>query len=212
LIDAAEAEFSDRGFAGASLRGIMRSAGANPAAVHYHFGSRDELIRAVLDRTLGPLNDRRLELLQGLQLRCKGLPIEVGELVVALVMPDLEALRDLQGRNPRGARLIGLIYAHPTAFVKERVEEHFRPVAEQFMPEFARSVPDIPDDEVAWRVRWCVFGTLIALLSAEADDAPLDLDDLDGSARRLASFIAGGLTAPMATEGDRSSKSMPTPR
>ena len=203
LLHAAEAEFSDRGFAGASLRGIMRSAGANPAAVHYHFGSRDELVRAVLDRTLGPLNERRLDLLGQLRLRAKGEPIALGDLVTALVMPDLEALRDLRRRNPDGARLIGLIYAQPTRFVKERVEEHFRPVAERFMPEFARSIPDIPDDEIAWRVRWCIFGALIALLSADDDDTPLDLDDLDGSAGRLAAFIAGGLIAPLPTGDDR---------
>ena len=181
----------------------MRSASANPAAVHYHFGSRDELVRTVLDRTLGPLNDRRLQLLGQLRLRAKGEPIALGDLVMALVMPDLEALRDLRRRNPRGARLIGLIYAQPTRFVKERVEEHFRPVAQLFMPEFARSIPEIPDDEIAWRVRWCVFGALIALLSADDDDAPLDLDDLDGSARRLAAFIAGGLIAPLPTGDDR---------
>ena len=66
LIDAAELIFARDGFAGASLREIMRDADANPAAVHYHFGGKDGLLEAVLDRVVEPITTRRLELLDGL--------------------------------------------------------------------------------------------------------------------------------------------------
>ena len=59
----AEAEFASAGFQHGSLRKIMREAGVDPGAVHYHFGGREALAAAVLDRILAPLNARRLELL-----------------------------------------------------------------------------------------------------------------------------------------------------
>ncbi len=45
----------------------MRLAAANPAAVHYHFGGKDGLVDAVLDRIVGPVNLRRAELLDRLE-------------------------------------------------------------------------------------------------------------------------------------------------
>ena len=60
LLDAAESLFSDRGIQAASLRAITEQAGANLAAVHYHFGSKQGLVRAVFSRRLAPLNEERL--------------------------------------------------------------------------------------------------------------------------------------------------------
>ena len=44
ILDAAEELFAEQGFA-SSLRNITSSAGVNLAAVNYHFGSKEELIR-----------------------------------------------------------------------------------------------------------------------------------------------------------------------
>ena len=50
LLDAAEALFAELGIAGASMRAITARAGANLAAVHYHFGSKEGLVREVFRR------------------------------------------------------------------------------------------------------------------------------------------------------------------
>ncbi len=52
LLDAAEGLFSDRGFGGVSTREIVERAGANIAAIKYHFGSKEGLYRAVLKRAM----------------------------------------------------------------------------------------------------------------------------------------------------------------
>lgn len=52
LLDAAEALFSERGFGGVSTREIVERAGANIAAIKYHFGSKEGLYRAVLQRAM----------------------------------------------------------------------------------------------------------------------------------------------------------------
>src|SRR5438067_698263 len=55
ILAAARAAFASRGFAGASVRDIARAAGANPALVGYHFGSKEALYDRVLDDAMEPL-------------------------------------------------------------------------------------------------------------------------------------------------------------
>ena len=45
ILVSAEALFAERGFEVVSLREITGAAGANVAAVNYHFGSKEKLIR-----------------------------------------------------------------------------------------------------------------------------------------------------------------------
>lgn len=63
LLDAAKELIAAKGYSGTSLREVTGAAGANLAAVNYHFGSKAELAEAVLKRHLVPLNEQRLVLL-----------------------------------------------------------------------------------------------------------------------------------------------------
>jgi AcrR family transcriptional regulator len=63
LLDAAEGLFAQRGVLGVSLREINAAAGQrNNAALHFHFGDRAGLIRALVDRHLPRLAARQQEL------------------------------------------------------------------------------------------------------------------------------------------------------
>jgi AcrR family transcriptional regulator len=55
LLDAAERQFAERGFAATPVRAVAEEAGVNPALVHYYFGSKFELLQAVFDRVFEPL-------------------------------------------------------------------------------------------------------------------------------------------------------------
>ena len=46
---AAEEQFAARGYAGAAIRDIAKKAGVNPAMIHYYFGSKEGLYRAILE-------------------------------------------------------------------------------------------------------------------------------------------------------------------
>lgn len=188
LLDAAEAEFAGAGIEDGSLRKIMREAGADPGSIHYHFGSRQALVTAVLDRILAPLNARRLELLD--EVVVAG-PPGVSQLIEALIRPDIETARALQVKSPGRARLIGAIYTRPSDFVAARVAAHFAPVADAFRLHLEAALPHLSFAHVAWRIRWCVFGTVGALLTDES--APFDrpADDLiDELVRTLAAALA----------------------
>ena len=57
ILDAAEAMFAKRGYSAASLRDIAVEANVTQPALYNHFGSKEALYRAVLQRGLGPSLD-----------------------------------------------------------------------------------------------------------------------------------------------------------
>src|SRR6478752_2511579 len=64
LLDAATRLFAERGIDNVSIAEIVRSAGQrNASALHYHFGTRNELLRELLAQHVPAIHDRRVELL-----------------------------------------------------------------------------------------------------------------------------------------------------
>src|ERR1700685_4032256 len=55
IMDAAERLFAERGIEAVSLRTINAEAGYSVAALHYHFATRDGLVRALLARAQPPM-------------------------------------------------------------------------------------------------------------------------------------------------------------
>ena len=101
ILDTAERQFALRGFAGTSLRGITREAGVNVAAIHYHYGSKEELLRATMERILAPVNAERLRLLDEAIAAADGAP-SVEAILSAFLCPDLLLIRDLGERGAHG--------------------------------------------------------------------------------------------------------------
>jgi AcrR family transcriptional regulator len=54
VLAAARAAFAERGYEGASIRGIATAAGVDPALVHHYFGSKDKLFLAAVEAPANP--------------------------------------------------------------------------------------------------------------------------------------------------------------
>ena len=67
ILEAAERLFARGGFSATSLRDVASDAGVNLAGANYHFGSKEALLVAVWDRRFGPINEKRLVLLDELE-------------------------------------------------------------------------------------------------------------------------------------------------
>jgi AcrR family transcriptional regulator len=59
ILEAAVAEFADRGFGAATVRGIARAAGVSPGLVLHHYGSRDGLRQACDDHVFDTLTEAK---------------------------------------------------------------------------------------------------------------------------------------------------------
>lgn len=65
IMDAAERLFARNGFQGTTMREIAAEAGLREPGLYNHFGSKDALYAAVLERSLRPMEQRIARLLEG---------------------------------------------------------------------------------------------------------------------------------------------------
>lgn len=56
LIDAGEKLFAERGLSGVSIRELAKTAGANSALISYHFGGKEGLYSAILEKQFFPIS------------------------------------------------------------------------------------------------------------------------------------------------------------
>ncbi|WAL69445.1 helix-turn-helix domain containing protein [Amycolatopsis cynarae] len=96
LLTVAERLLLESGYDAVSVRAINTAAGMNPAAVHYHFGSKDALVAALLEDRLAPIWQDALDLLE--RRRRDGRVPCVPELVDVILGPLGELAADPVGR------------------------------------------------------------------------------------------------------------------
>lgn len=98
LLDAAEQLFASEGIARAQMQAITQLAGQrNSSALHYHFGSRDGLLQAVLARHLDDIDILRAQRLA--ELARRGDSDDLRALVEALVLPLASKLDNRAGHH-----------------------------------------------------------------------------------------------------------------
>ena len=200
ILDAAEQLFAEHGVEGASLRQITREADVNIAAIHYHYGSRDGLVRAVLDRVVAPINRMRIEMLDAALEAGGAKPLRLDVILDAFIRPDLVAIEQLRDetRGVAMARFLGRTYSQPSAFVQGIMREQFATIADRFLPELARTLPRVDADEIWWRMN-CVVGVIVSLFAQatpRSEAGPFDTSDVDGTVARIIAFVSPGLAAP----------------
>jgi AcrR family transcriptional regulator len=138
-LDAAERLFAERGIVAVTHRQITEAAGqANNAAVVYHFGTKEDLVRAIEQRHAGPIEALRRATLDA------GEPSTLREWVACFVEPVSEHLTAL-GNPTWYARFAAQVMAAPTyqrIVTKNALES---PTIRRVMDGIARSVPELPD-------------------------------------------------------------------
>ncbi len=153
ILDAAERLFARHGFEPTSLRSITAEAGVNLAAVNYHFQSKDALINAVISRRIGPVNQRRLEMLDEIERRAGDGPLPIDGVIDAFIRPVIEIPRT-EARNFRP--MVGRVFTEPEEFVSKFFEEHLAHVAARFFAAFRRAAPQLPESELMWRAHFLI--------------------------------------------------------
>src|SRR6201987_6029483 len=95
---AAQMLFARRGVDGVTVQEIVDAAGQrNNAALHYHFGSKEELILQMVVDGAAVLDERRREMLD--EIEARGGPKSIREVMLVLVMPVIELGEDERWRG-----------------------------------------------------------------------------------------------------------------
>jgi len=138
ILDAAEWLFAERGISSVSNRQIGAAAGqGNTSAVGYHFGSRDELIRALIRRFHTEADVSRTAMVSQ-----AGESAQLREWVRCLVLPYTDTLA---ARRPPTwyARLAAQIMADPV-LRDIQLEEAATPPLRQVIRGLADATPELP--------------------------------------------------------------------
>lgn len=203
ILDAAEGLFVEHGYEATTLRQITAGAGVNLAAVHYHFGSKEELFQAVLTRRLDPMNQERVALLTRFEREAAPKPLSCEKILTAMFVPALKLARDPERGGTNFLRLLGRAYADPAPFIRQFLSDQYAVMIARFKAAFGRALPHLPKKELSWRLHF-VMGALSYTLAGTdvlkliAALAPGESVNDELLLRRLVPFLIAGLKAPLA--------------
>ena len=202
ILDAAEELFMQHGFEGTSMRQLTAQAGANLAAVNYHFGSKDALIEAVFRRRLDPMNAMRIADLDRMEKESGGKPLSPEAIIRAFVGASLRMIEDTKEGGRNFSRLLGRTYTDPQKQIRSLIGQLYAPAMARYKAAFERALPQMPAEELVWRMHF-MFGTLAYTLAATdtvqliAGCKPEDRYDASLLEARLTAFLLAGLMAPL---------------
>ena len=203
LLDTAERLIAEQGYAATSLRHIISEAGVNLAAVHYHFGSKEDLLDQVILQKVSGVNTARLALLDRLESAAVGAPLPVADVLGAFFEPMIQAA----GRNPQFVKLMGRMFAE--GLLPSIAAKHFHPTFVRFAEALRRSLPFLSQEELCWRLQFMIGAMSHALCgpsllpegfqtgTTSPNFRPPDFVNI---VRRLMTFLCGGFQAPPCPE------------
>jgi AcrR family transcriptional regulator len=196
ILDAAERLFAERGFRGASIRAITDLAGANLAAVGYHFGSKAQLLTAVIRRVVEPINAAQGAGLDRLLDRTPD--PAVTDLVEAFAGPLFDGMPAGDEGGARTSRLIMRILGDPAEEMRAWTGPAEDTVRDRYLAAFGRALPGLSPEELWFRVRGILAVAAVDRAGVHNGHPPAGLSPVAGeAARRWAiTFLAAAISAP----------------
>jgi AcrR family transcriptional regulator len=195
LMVAAERLFAERGIDAVSIRDITNEAGANSAAIHYHFGSKTALITAILDWRAAAVAARRAEWLARIEAADEP---TLREVIEAFVVPTAELATDTHGGGRYHIGFIAAVLANPEHM--PLVIDAFEPTTDRWVAALARVTVHLDTDvrelrlalakDMVNRVLGQPDGPVRAWIAIRAPGADGPLTE------RLIDFLVGAFAAP----------------
>ncbi|PJG57664.1 TetR/AcrR family transcriptional regulator [Aeromonas cavernicola] len=203
ILDAAEVLFAERGFADTSLRLITSEAKVNLASVNYHFGSKKELIQAVLDRYLSLF-------MPNLDAKLHGLLAQEQLTLLTLFESFVDPLMTLAAVRPNGPalfmQLLGRGYIDSQGHLRRFITTHYGATLQRIIRAISKANPALSPADLFWRLHFTLGTVVFTMASADAlrDIAQADFGqqlDVEGLVRHVIPYLASGVGAPV--EPDR---------
>jgi AcrR family transcriptional regulator len=202
LLDVAERLFAERGIASVSTRQIVLAGGqGNLSAAHYHFGSRDALIRALVERRLRTLDAMRHARLDRV--------VATGRAddLVAIVAAAIEPLTEAVERSPWGAdyvRVLAQALFETRMKLLDTVDPEVLSSVTRARTMARRLLPHLSEATFAARVRIVHHEsayTVARWISEHGRVGPGNRRAYRAAVRETITFMAAGLAAPAARAG-----------
>lgn len=200
ILDTADVLFANKGFNGTSLREITSLAEVNLAAVNYHFGSKKELIKAVMSRYMNELSPR---LESSLNTICLD---DAKPTLVEVFSAFLEPLLHLNHFKENGTstflQLLGRGYTDSQGFLRWFLTTQYPDVFSYFTQAINKAYPELSKEEMFWRLHFTMGTIVFTMSSSDAliDIAQNDFDrqlDIAEVIKKVIPYVAAGVAAPV---------------
>jgi AcrR family transcriptional regulator len=162
LVATAERLFAEHGVGAVSLRTVMQAARTNVAAIHYHFGSKEGLLDAVLRSRVEQVTGERLQQLPDGDATAR-------DLARAFVQPVVAVLTS---GGEHWLRLVGHLLA--TGDELGPIADSFVERNAAFVEQLERLSPDVPRRTLNFRLTQAMNVTLNVLGDVEGTRRLLD--------------------------------------
>lgn len=202
ILDAAESLFAEHGFSDTSLRLITTRANVNLASVNYHFGSKKELIQAVIARYLELfmplLNDKLTELCEQ-----KDEPT-LSDVFNSFVEPLLALEKQSKNGTVTFMQLLGRSYTDEQGHLRWFTTTHYGDVLSNITKALRKANPALTSEELFWRLHFTLGTAVFTMVSSDAlmDIAKSDFNqsvDVEGLIRKVIPYLASGMSSPTDT-------------
>jgi AcrR family transcriptional regulator len=194
LILAAERLFAEQGIEAVALRHVNQAANQrNMSAAHYHFGSREGLVRAVLMHRWPDLDRRR-----GDMLRNRPGTRDLRFFLEAFILPLVDEL------TPReeGNHYLRFMQQYARFRGDYTFARQFSPAGVEIYDELERLIGYIPVEVRGLRIGYLI--NMIHAVLASAEDrlgkCELDRGEIELIASNLIDMFASALTAPLSAD------------
>lgn len=195
ILDAARTLFAERGFPATSLREITKLADVNLAAVNYHFGSKDGLLKELVFECIEPINAERIRLLDAAEAAAGEQPVELRTLIHSFIEPAVRELCEMSSDMPC---VLSRLHHEPHAGLEEIMGEILAPTIARFIAATHRSLPHRTPEELLIRGHFMV-GSMLHLLDFKCEELmPIPgvnkevISDYDFRLEQLVSFCTAG--------------------
>lgn len=149
ILDLAEDMFAQSGIDKVSLRAVTAAAGVNVSAIHYHFGSKDELLRAIFIRRLsGALEEQTARLSSFAP--SGDAKADVQRLMEDYIGPATDI--DCAENNYRFSRLLGQLSVHDENLPSDMFHYVQKEVTDAYTAVLGNVLPELSPSDLAWRL------------------------------------------------------------
>src|SRR5437773_5129264 len=196
ILDVAEELFGERGLDRVSIRDITRKAKVNLAAINYHFGSKEDLIAAVFERRVVPVNEARLVALDTVEKAFGRRSPKLEDILEAFIRPAVQSSLKQSKGGTAFSKLFGRCLSETSPEVEALLKKQFEPLAERMQAALKRALPRLSRSEIFWRMKF-TYGALHHWLLTKDKFRPDWVEDVDveTQTQKLILFAAAGFRA-----------------
>ncbi|MEM7579201.1 MAG: TetR/AcrR family transcriptional regulator [Cyanobacteria bacterium P01_A01_bin.80] len=193
ILNVAEELFAEKGFAGTSLRNVIREAGVNIAAVHYHFGSKEELFIAVVRRVAQQIVTSQLEELAKYENLSE--PPSLENILEAFYGPPLRVITQMGEAGMIRAQFMGRCRAEPLP-IQQLSDKEFHESQLRFLDILQRALPDQTRTELTWKLDLAIAIIVRTANQLGQSDKVItgnSSEEIEIAIARLVKFVAQGM-------------------